>query len=89
MDYTLTQQPAVILSMKRLEDEYTLLVRRRSTLLGEIRNDSKHSKSLRKLRKSELKRLSAQLTKIEHFLKRYGFIEKERTTYNDNLNYSS
>lgn len=91
MEYTIAQahQPAVISSMKRLEDEYKLLVRRRSTLQSEIRNDSEHSKSLKELRKSELKRLSAHLAKIENFLKRYGFIENERTVYNGSLNYSA
>jgi mRNA-degrading endonuclease RelE of RelBE toxin-antitoxin system len=72
MDYTLAHQPAVISSMKRLDEEYKVLTKRRLTLLSEIRDNSEHSKSLRELRKSELKRLSSHLAKIENFLKRYG-----------------
>lgn len=89
MDHILAQQPAIISSMKRLEDEYMLLIRRRSTLLSELRNNSQQSKSVRKLRQSELRYLSSHLAKIEYFLKRYGFMDSKRTIYNDDFNYST
>lgn len=75
--------------MKRLEEEYAVLIKRRSTLQSELRDDSEHSKSLRKLRKDELRQLSAHLAKIERFLKRYGFIDDERTMYNGEFTYST
>jgi len=80
MNYALPKPPAVIASIKRVQDEYSLLKKRRSTLMWEIEDNSERSKMLKALRVNELQGLNMHLEKIEHFLRRYGFIDSKRTT---------
>jgi hypothetical protein len=79
MNY-LVRQPMIIKNMARLNDDYILLKRRRSTLLDELDDNSTNSRTLRSLRRSELHLLDKRLTKIDRFLIRYGFIRKGSKT---------
>lgn len=79
MNY-ITRQPMIIKNMMKLNEDYALLKKRRSTLLDELYSDTKKSQALKSLRQTELHVLNTNLRKIDRFLMRYGFISRSRNT---------
>lgn len=79
MNY-IARQPMIIKSIMKLNEDYALLKKRRSTLLNELYGDSKKSHTLNALRQNELHMLNTNLRKIDRFLTRYGFINRNRDT---------
>lgn len=73
MTHSSLKSPMILSNIKKMDETYGLLAKRRSSLMNEMENEPRQ---LHTLHKAELRMLRSHMSKIENFLQRYGFIDK-------------
>ena len=70
-----TRKPIVLSNIQALDKEYRILIRRRKHLQEEM-GGAAPPLPLQRVRRAELAYIESYVRKIENFLHRYGFIDK-------------